>query len=415
MRTGWVISGALHAALILVAVVHLPWFNDREAAEPLEVAEVSVISAQEYEALRSSAPETAPLDIAALTAPEAPGSAPAAPAADAAPAEPAATEAVAPPTPRDRPADLASAATRIDTPEPQVEVESPVPAPDSPNETPLVPDVTGAEAEAALPRAATLATPPAPQSAPIIDTTDAPAPPSDAAEAEAAQQATSEVASIEAPPQERQEETAPEQTATAVTPDPASGAEDAPGQRLMAPPRSRPRNFEAEIAEREAEAAAIAEAAREAEADAAREAEEAAIAAALAASQAETAVPAQPAPEQPAPDQPAAAAGRQGPPLTGAERDSLKLAVESCWNVPAGLPNAETLVVTVAFELSVDGSVVGDTRNVVPATLEGPYVQAYEAARRAILRCQPYSMPPEKYDSWRRVEIEFDPQNMVRR
>ena len=41
--------------------------------------------------------------------------------------------------------------------------------------------------------------------------------------------------------------------------------------------------------------------------------------------------------------------------------------------------------------------------------------QAYEAARRAILRCQGegFPLPPEKYEQWRVVEMTFNPSEMV--
>ena len=40
--------------------------------------------------------------------------------------------------------------------------------------------------------------------------------------------------------------------------------------------------------------------------------------------------------------------------------------------------------------------------------------QAYEAARRAIIRCgaDGFPLPAEKYDHWKEVEITFDPNNM---
>ena len=41
--------------------------------------------------------------------------------------------------------------------------------------------------------------------------------------------------------------------------------------------------------------------------------------------------------------------------------------------------------------------------------------QAFEAARRAIIRCEGsdgYGLPPEKYDAWRDIEITFNPEGM---
>jgi hypothetical protein len=44
-----------------------------------------------------------------------------------------------------------------------------------------------------------------------------------------------------------------------------------------------------------------------------------------------------------------------------------------------------------------------------------PYFQvAAEAAMRAVRRCEPYSMPPEKYGAWREIILNFDPSQMFR-
>ena len=47
-----------------------------------------------------------------------------------------------------------------------------------------------------------------------------------------------------------------------------------------------------------------------------------------------------------------------GPPLTGSEKDGLRLAVQRCWNVPAGLRDAQELKVTLAAELAPNGEVI---------------------------------------------------------
>jgi hypothetical protein len=104
----------------------------------------------------------------------------------------------------------------------------------------------------------------------------------------------------------------------------------------------------------------------------------------------------------------------QGPPMTGSEKDSFRLAVNACWNVDPGSEAARATVV-VAFDLGQDGRVVGDVR-LVSATggSDGAQSIAFQAARRAILRCQSsgYRLPPEKYGQWKEVEITFDPSGM---
>ena len=105
-----------------------------------------------------------------------------------------------------------------------------------------------------------------------------------------------------------------------------------------------------------------------------------------------------------------------GPPITSAERDGLKLAVQRCWNVPAGLRDAQELKVTLAAELTAQGEVIaGSIRLVEPAAApDGRFQQAFEAGRRALIRCSPYTdLPREKYAQWRNIEVVFNPEGMV--
>ena len=42
-----------------------------------------------------------------------------------------------------------------------------------------------------------------------------------------------------------------------------------------------------------------------------------------------------------------------------------------------------------------------------------PFFQAAaESAVRAVFECQPYAMPPQKYDQWRDMVLNFDPRQM---
>ena len=71
------------------------------------------------------------------------------------------------------------------------------------------------------------------------------------------------------------------------------------------------------------------------------------------------------------------------------------------------------------MSLDRDGKVVGSSLRRLSASggSENAANVAFEAARRAILRCQRggYKLPIEKYDHWRDVEITFNPEKMRRR
>jgi hypothetical protein len=104
-----------------------------------------------------------------------------------------------------------------------------------------------------------------------------------------------------------------------------------------------------------------------------------------------------------------------GPPLSNSEKDGLKLAVQRCWNVPAGVRDAQELKVTLAAELAADGSVINASiRMIEPRNApDGRFQQAYEAGRRALIRCSPYTLPRDKYAQWRNIEVVFNPEGMV--
>ncbi len=103
-----------------------------------------------------------------------------------------------------------------------------------------------------------------------------------------------------------------------------------------------------------------------------------------------------------------------GPPLSGSEQDGFRVAVSRCWNVDTG-SEAANVQVTVAFDLSRDGKVSGQVRQIASSGGSGNAVEtAFQAARRAILRCgaKGFDLPAEKYDHWKAVELTFDPSSM---
>jgi hypothetical protein len=63
-----------------------------------------------------------------------------------------------------------------------------------------------------------------------------------------------------------------------------------------------------------------------------------------------------------------------------------------------------------------DGNPRTDTIRLVSGAGEGGAARerAFEAARRAIIRCARggYDLPPESYEQWREIEITFDPTTM---
>ena len=96
---------------------------------------------------------------------------------------------------------------------------------------------------------------------------------------------------------------------------------------------------------------------------------------------------------------------------------ALQSRIKQCWNVPAGVRDADNIEIQVYFELRRDGSVMG-----VPATRavrgaaasSGPAIA--ESAVRAIQQCQPYSfLPQSEYEGgWDRLDITFSSNDLFR-
>jgi len=105
-----------------------------------------------------------------------------------------------------------------------------------------------------------------------------------------------------------------------------------------------------------------------------------------------------------------------GPPLTGGEKDALRVAVEKCWNVGSLSSEALQTTVVVGVKMSEDGKPQTNSIQMLSSSggSDAAAQQAYEAARRAIIRCgaSGYDLPVEKYDRWRDIEMTFNPEKM---
>ncbi|MEY8883311.1 cell envelope biogenesis protein TolA [Donghicola sp. XS_ASV15] len=369
MKTGTYISGAGHTVLLLWVI-----FGGTFNSEPLPIenaTDVSLISAEEF---------------AALTAPQT--------AEDAEEVVPQPTEAE---TPQELDQALRPPELPVTPPQPEPEPEpEPEPVP-QPEPEPVIPEVA-AEAPDAPPSDT-----PTPEEAPRVAPEPVEAPPEDVEVAPERQEAADAEVPAEAPVQEEQQAAAPEAATTEIVTEaeePASSMERSL-RPMMRPNRPTPPPVETAEAEEPAEEEPPAETpAEEPEpaADPLAGALEGALAEALGGATSE-----------PAPSRSAA------PPLSAGEREGLRVSVQQCWVVDVG-SQAANVTVVVGMNMNPDGTVDQGSINLVSASGgEGPAVEtAYQAARRAILRCQRqgYPLPSEKYEQWKQIEMTFDPSQM---
>jgi hypothetical protein len=98
--------------------------------------------------------------------------------------------------------------------------------------------------------------------------------------------------------------------------------------------------------------------------------------------------------------------------MTQNELDALRARISQCWSPPIGWTDPSEVRVVMKMDLNQDGSVAGNPQ--VVAAPGGRYAQtAPESAARAIRRCAPYVLPPEKYAEWQEIQIVFDPTDMA--
>ena len=357
MHIGHYISGLAHIGLIGWAFLG-PVF--RGEPEPVEAVGVAVISEAEFAALtqteRAPAPET---DVAVPMAPEV------------SPEQPFAGAQTDDAPDQSRPNSAAPAETEeapdlsgVEVPEPAELVdEVPELTPPSEEVAALQPRETEPDTVQPAPRVAPEPVAPPEPDVKIDDTV---------------REAVVPDESSDAAPQDPQEATAPEAASTEIATEAKIGA-----PKTSVRPKLRPRP----VAEAATETAPQADT-------------EDSIAAALAEAGAE--------------EQAETRAAPSGPPLTGGEKDALRISVQNCWVVDVG-SQAANVTVTVGMKMSREGKVDGAiTLLAAEGGDDAATKAAFEAARRAVLRCQKggYKLPIEKYDHWREIEITFNPEKM---
>ncbi len=100
--------------------------------------------------------------------------------------------------------------------------------------------------------------------------------------------------------------------------------------------------------------------------------------------------------------------------LTANDVDLIRQTIRKCWHFPAGLKNAEELVVDIKMELDKEGNVT-KAEIVNKENLSNPdFKIAAENAHRAVLdpACNPLPLPKDKYDQWKNLELSFNPEEM---
>lgn len=92
--------------------------------------------------------------------------------------------------------------------------------------------------------------------------------------------------------------------------------------------------------------------------------------------------------------------------------EAFRRAVAACWNTGALSPAAQAVRVVVGLRLDAQARPEADSIALVSASPAGQAAsaEAYEAARRALIRCGAagYPLPPAARAEWQQMELTFD-------
>ena len=103
-------------------------------------------------------------------------------------------------------------------------------------------------------------------------------------------------------------------------------------------------------------------------------------------------------------------------PMSQTEKDAISGQFIPCWSMPSGAKDANKLAVRVKVTLQPDGTVIDAI--VAPDQLahynaDLTFRAAADSAVRAVHKCSPLKyLPSEKYNSWKDMEINFDPKDL---
>jgi hypothetical protein len=101
--------------------------------------------------------------------------------------------------------------------------------------------------------------------------------------------------------------------------------------------------------------------------------------------------------------------------LSESEVNALHRCLVKSWSLPKNVSASSDIKVVLRVLLKQDGALAAPPR--VIALLSSPHSPALaESAKRALLACQPFTMlKPENYESWKDMEIYFNPRYMLAR
>jgi hypothetical protein len=90
----------------------------------------------------------------------------------------------------------------------------------------------------------------------------------------------------------------------------------------------------------------------------------------------------------------------------------LKAQVKRCLRLPAGVAPNQRIKMVIRVELRRDGALAQDP-GVIDAANPTVGFPLMQSVVQAIRQCAPYHLPPDKYDDWKVLDIDFSPDQMM--
>jgi hypothetical protein len=96
--------------------------------------------------------------------------------------------------------------------------------------------------------------------------------------------------------------------------------------------------------------------------------------------------------------------------LSNGEIDALRRQIANCWMLPVGMEGIEDMVVQLRVQTQPDGVVQHVViMDQIRLDQDPKFRAVAQSALRAVERCSPLQLPPDKYAAWRELEKKFYP------
>ena len=103
-----------------------------------------------------------------------------------------------------------------------------------------------------------------------------------------------------------------------------------------------------------------------------------------------------------------------GTKLSLSEMDALRGQIQNNWSIIPGLADSADVRIQVKMQLDQNGDIIGEPEVVATGGSDSARRALAGGARRAIMKSRPFKgLPPEKYDAWSEVVVNFDPSQMM--